>query len=237
MSYAAYVTTTGVIDSLHRTEDDVDARLAEDSTLSKTGDETFPEGIRPETWLWNTTDSKFEEILESHSTDAEVGAALKERVQVLVLRFDEGLKAHWAGQKSVAGENPSDIWDDGTKAQRYNTTDLWARSWIGIAWREADRLETGDANKMSQENAEKIVAQAEAEIPSANHIRFWYGYHDADDWAGWMNPMGNGIRTYYKTNADGTGSVFTDPSISVSASDWTDIITTQYENAFKAAIA
>lgn len=236
MGYAAYVTTTGIVDSLHRTEDSVDARLSEDSTLSKTGDVTFPQSLKPETWLWNSTDSKFEEIVESNDTDAEVGAALKERVQQLALRFDDGLKAHWAGQKSVAGENPSDIWDDGTKAQRYNTTDLWGRSWIGVAWREADRLENNHADKMSQENAEKIVAGAEAEILSASHIRFWYLYHDADDWAGWMNPTGNATRTYYKTNADGTGSVFTDPTISVSAADWTDIITTQYENAFKAAI-
>ena len=237
MGYAAYVTTTGVIDSLHRTEDSVDARLSADSTLSKTGDVTFPEFLKPETWLWNTTDSKFEEIKEPASTDAELGALLKDRVKVLVLRFDEGLKAHWAGQRSVAGENPSDIWDDGTKAQRYNTTDLWGRSWIGIAWREADRLEQNHANKMSQDDAQKVVAQAEAEIPNSNHVRFWYAYHDADDWAGWMNPVGNRARTYYTTNTDGTGSVMTDPTLSVDTTNWTDIITDQYENAFKAAIA
>ena len=64
MGYAAYVTATGVVDSLHRTEDSVDARLSADSTLSKTGDVTFPEFLKPETWLWNSTDSKFEEVRE-----------------------------------------------------------------------------------------------------------------------------------------------------------------------------
>lgn len=77
MGYAAYVTATGIVDSLHRTEDSVDARLAADSTLSKTGDVAFPEFLMPGTWLWDAANSAFSSVVEPALTgvDARKDAA------------------------------------------------------------------------------------------------------------------------------------------------------------------
>ena len=162
-----------------------------------------------------------------------VAADLKEIVKGLVQVFDRDLKFHWAGQASATNVKPTADISTATSNIRYNNTDVWARAWIGAAWRECDRLENAHTRAMSLENVRKIVAQAKAEIDIG--IRTWYAVHNTSDWEGWLF-LASGNYSMYRTNTStGSGIVMTDPSMTYTQADWTDLIGTQFFAAFAAA--
>ena len=226
-----------VFDSLYTTQIAADRAASGESDLTAhQGAVKVPAGAVGD-GSWKLDKGKLVSV-EMLRTDAAEAALLLENVKSMLLEFDAGLHFHWATQKSVSGELPSAVLANAERTKRYDNTDLWGRSWIGMAWREGDRLANGHADKRSLAHVRSIAAQCQAEIVDANHIGFWYAYHFVDQWALWLNPEdATSNRIFYATTASGNGSIFTDPLLSVTTAEWTDIITTQYENAFKAAVA
>lgn len=233
MSWVVYTTSTGDLIAAVRNEAIADVTVAAGTGRSKLDVGDLPEDFK----LNHYHVSSGALVLRAFTdmSDAEQAAALKTTVKSLVQVFDRDLKFHWAGQHSVTNVRPTADIDTEENARRYNNTDVWARAWIGAAWRECDRLENAHASAMSLSDVKKIVAQAKAEIDIG--IRTWYAVHLATttDWAAWLF-VDSGNVTMYRTNTStGGGIVMTDPVMTYSQSDWTDLITDQFFAAFTAA--
>ena len=224
---------TDTFESLHLTQDQAnDVATADDDLTARRGLIEVPDAI---SLGWKLSGGA---LVDPRSVlgDAAQAAILKHEITSLVLAFDDALQMHWAGHESVTNERPTNVLSDDDKTLRFDNTHVWGRSWLGIGWRECDRLEQDHADKLSLADVRKVVAAVRGEIQSSAHVRFWFGHHySAEMWGRELFSSG-GNHPLRVTDADNEPVLFLDPVIALDDAAWLDLITTQYENAFKEAI-
>lgn len=235
MSWVVYTTSSGALVSAERTEAHADTTIAAGTGRSKLEVNPLPADFRLEHYRVDTSGPTLVYKAFTDMTDVEQAAELKTTVKTLALVFDDGLKFHWAGQKSASNVRPSQDLSTAANTQRYDNTDVWARAWIGAAWRECDRLENSHSDALSLSDVKKIVAQAKAEIDIG--IRKWYTVHTATagSWNDWLFDGTDDVVMYRTDTSTGGGVVMTDPVMTYSQAEWSDLIDDQYFAALVAA--
>ena len=154
-------------------------------------------------------------------TEPERGRILRARALILAVRVDRALNAGWSGQ-----------------AARFGTTQLWAQTWSAFSFQQATAFVDGSFTALSISELEEVVEAAEAELPDAARIEWFYWNHDGPAWS---SALAATPRRLQVAKSDGGRANFgvSDnagaPAFTVAA--WTSLATVHYPSAMKAATA
>lgn len=244
MGWATYLTASPkTLDGYYRTEALADARItaaAAESpvvTLSKHGSATYrlPDDAQMDVWEFDDTDNDF---VDHVLTDSEQLRAWKDLLAEKAKMLDNAIHQHWANMGRANGEFDATPYE--TDSERLNNTFDWGRVWIGVAWMEILKMEgntaalnysmvDGSTAALSDMDAVKeVVDQAFAELSNSDHIYFWYRAHSTPAiWRAYLD-----ARQIYKTNANGSGTVFNATRYSgLSTSTWAAMVVTYFQVA------